>query len=202
MSTAPLEVRSIEGDQFHERLRKAAERRTTSYLWVPGDTPPFKPALLPLIYGDGRALFTLSTINQRPRYWVIRGDSRWSCGFDGESTDAPDFGELVDDIVTDLEDCFGIGRCGYSGNSLFLSKRERVRDCRCEDCMDARQRARWPMVDDYGGCSWGRMDWPKGFVTVPNPLSWRGNLLAAPANAEHGFSVAPGDLVLEGSADA
>jgi hypothetical protein len=65
----------------------------------------------------------------------------------------------------------------YSGNSLFWPKKERVINCRCEECADGQFRAKWPMVDDEGGCSWGRMDWPRRFETVPNPLSRSGNLL-------------------------
>lgn len=34
------------------------------------------------------------------------------------------------------------------------------------------------MVDGDGGCGWSRMDWPASFTTVPNPISWQGNLLA------------------------
>ena len=166
-------------DQIHLKLKRAVEQRIRSYLWVEGDTKPFKPALLTIIYGDGRALFALSTINQRPRYWIIRGCSTWGCGLDrGEAASGPDFGELSDDILTDLEEHFGNGRCGYSGNSLFWPKRERIKDCQCEDCSDGSFRARWPMVDAEGGCSWDRMDWPNSFPTVPNPVSWRGNLLA------------------------
>ena len=173
-----IKSRPADGDVIHVKLKAVVEQRRTSYLWVPGDTPPFKPALLPIIYGDGRALFAMMTINQRPRYWVIRGCSTWGCGLDTKSTPGPDFVEFTDDILTDLEDAFGRGRCGYSGNSLFWPKRERIQNCRCEECTD-RFRARWPMVDDEGGCSWSRMDWPEGFPTVPNPLSSQGNLLAA-----------------------
>lgn len=172
-----LERRDVKGDRIHERLRKSVEKRTKSYLWLPGDTPPFVPALLPLIYGDGRALFTVASINQRPRYWIIRGDSSWGCA-STEKSAGPDFAELVDDILTDLEDQFGTGRCGYSGTSLFLPKKDRILDCQCEDCVDGKYRARWPMVDGSGGCSWSRMDWPSGFKTVENPSSWRGHLLA------------------------
>lgn len=175
-----LVSRDAEGDAVHARLKASVEKRVRSYLWVEGDTPPFKPALLPLIYGDGRALFTLSTINQRPRYWIIRGDSKWGCGLDAEDAPGPDFGELTDDILTDLEDAFGNGRCGYSGNSLFWPRRERLQNCKCEQCSD-RHVAKWPEVDGDGGCSWSRMNWPKGFPTVPNPLSWKGNLLAEAA---------------------
>lgn len=85
---------------------------------------------------------------------------------------------MVDDILTALEEAFGSGRCGYSGNNLFRSRRERIRDCQCEECTEI-FRAKWPMVDGDGGCSWSRMDWPAGFDVEPNPLSWQGNLLRA-----------------------
>jgi hypothetical protein len=165
-------------DLVHVRLRKAVERQTTSYLWIKGDTPPFRPALSPLVYGDGRSLFAFTTLNQRPRYWVIRGDSRWGCDYDYEDSKGPEIRELSDDIMTDLEEQFGSGRCSYSGSSLFWPKYERIRSCRCEECIDGQSRARWPMVDGSGGCSWGRMKWPKGFDVVENTLSRWGNLLA------------------------
>lgn len=84
---------------------------------------------------------------------------------------------MTDDILTALEYAFGDGRCGYSGNSLFVSKRERRKNCQCEDCIELSV-ARWPMVDGNGGCHWSRMDWPSSFKTIKNPLSWQGNLLA------------------------
>lgn len=163
-------------DDIHERLRVAVEVQETSYLWIKGDTPPFTPRLLPVFYGDGRALFTIATINQRPRYWMIRGCSTWGCGMDREDAAGPDFAELTDDLLTALEDAFGNGRCGYSGNSLFWSREERLEDCQCEEC-DDEYVAEWPVVDGDGGCSWSRTDWPEGFTTIPNPLSWQGNLL-------------------------
>lgn len=165
-------------DEVHGRLRKRIEKRQRSYLWTPKDAISFIPRLLPTFYGDGRALFAITTINQRPAYWVIRGCSTWGCGSDLGESSGPEIIELIDDIVTDLEDAFGSGRCGYSGNSLFWPRRDRIRDCQCEECSD-RYVARWPMVDDEGGCSWSRIDWPKAFETVDNPLSWRGNLLVS-----------------------
>lgn len=164
------------GDAVHDRLRLAVEKRQRAYLWTPADAITFVPRLLPLVFGDGRALFTVTTINQRPAYWVVRACSSWGCGLDTNDATGPDFGDMVDDVMMELEEAFGRGRCGYSGNSLFWPKKERLRNCQCEECEDIR--ARWPMVDDYGGCSWSRMDWPKGFETVPNPLSWEGDLLA------------------------
>lgn len=166
-----------EADSIHEQLRAAVEVQETSHLWVKGDTPPFTPRLLPTAYGDGRALFTIATINQRPRYWIIRGCSTWGCDLDREGAPGPDFAELTDDLMTALEDAFGRGRCGYSGNSLLWPRAERLEGCQCEECDDDYV-ACWPEVDDEGGCSWSRTDWPEEFATVPNPLSWQGNLLA------------------------
>ncbi|MCW1839483.1 hypothetical protein [Prosthecomicrobium hirschii] len=171
-------------DPVHKKLCRAIERRQRSYLWTPADAISFVPRVLPIIYGDGRALFTLATTNQRPAYWVIRACSTWWCGLDTGSDAGPNFGDFTDDILTDLEEAFGSGRCGYSGNSLFWPKRDRILNCQCEECTD-RYVARWPMVDGEGGCSWSRINWPAGFETVLNPLSkWIGNLLATTEIAE------------------
>lgn len=135
------------------RLRKAFEKRERACLWVPADAITFVPRVSPYVYGNGRALFAIATINQRPAYWVVRACSE------------AEMGEFGDDILTDLEGEFGNGRCGHSGNSLFWPKRERKRWCECEDCAE-RGVAKWPMVDGEGGYSWGRMQWPDGFKTV------------------------------------
>jgi hypothetical protein len=164
-------------DPIHAALKQALERRERTWLWIEEHAFWFTPKVLPMIYGDGRALFSLSTINQRPRYWIIRGCSSWGCGSDREDGDGPDFGEFSDEILTDLEEAFGNGRCGYSGNSLFWPKKERKLSCRCEDCTEAPV-AKWPMVDGAGGCSWSRLDWPKAFATVPHPLTYSTNMLA------------------------
>ena len=162
----------------HALLKGQIEVWTRSYLWVPGDTPNFRPALCSQIYGDGRALFWLSTLNSRPLFYVIRGDSQWACGDDNESPwpeiPANDVIERIDQIFVDLEDEFGRGLCSYSGAHLYLPRESR--GCSCEECEDPTE-AEWPMVDDEGGCSWWRMRWPAGFPTVPHPWSWRGNLL-------------------------
>lgn len=176
-----IERRSVEGDEIHAKLVQAIEKPERAYLWTPADTIEFTPRVLPLVYGDGRALFALATINQRPAYWVIRACSTWGSGLDRDDAPGPDFAEMTDDILTDLEEAFGSGRCGYSGESLFWPKSER--SCDCEACQDDYV-AEWPEVDGYGGCSWGRVDWPEGFDVVPNPLSGLGNLLAAPYGDE------------------
>ena len=173
-------------DDVHPRLTRAVERRQRSYLWTPKDMISFVPRVLPMIYGDGRALFRLTTINQRPAYWIIRCCSSWTSDLDfgDEAPDeAPDFGEFTDEILTDLEDAFGNGRCGYMGNSLFWPRRERMRNCQCEECSDTIT-AKWPMVDGHGGCSWSRMAWPEGFDTVTHGLAHETTILAAPTVSE------------------
>lgn len=172
-----LLMKLADGDEIHARLCAAIEVEETRYLWVPADAITFVPRVLPRIYGDGRALFTIGTINQRPAYWVVRGCSTWGCGFDREDAAGPDFADLTDDILTELEDAFGRGTCGYSGSSLFHPRADRIQGCRCEECEDEIVSV-WPEVNGNDGCHWDRMDWPKTFETVPNPLSWRGNLLA------------------------
>lgn len=166
------------GDETHAKLKRLLERKQTSYLWTPEHSITFTPRLPSRIYGDGRALFMLTTINQRPAYWIIRACSTWGSGSDSKDSSGPDFAEMTDGILDDLEDDFGRGRCGYSGNSLFWPRKERLENCQCEECDQKRWKAKWPMVDDQDGHSWSRIDWPKGFPTVPNPLSRLGNLLA------------------------
>lgn len=170
-------------DPIQAKLIKAIERKdTTSYLWVQGDTKPFIPRVLPETFGDGRALLVLSTLQQRPAYWVIRVCSTW---------DDDDISEHSDNILTALEEAFGSGRCGYSGNDLFLPKRDRLLSCQCEECSDGRSRARWPMVDADGGCSYGLTKWPEGFDVEPHPTHWRANLLRATANSIPSQEVKP-----------
>lgn len=154
--------RSADGDPIHAQLRAALERRQSRHLWVPADAITFTPRLLPFVYGDGRALYGITTINQRPAYWIVRACSTWC---ESNWGDSPTFGEFTDDILTDLEDAFGTARCGYSGSSLLLPRRERVQFCQCEECTD-RLVAKWPMVDAEGGCAWWRMPWPEGVRAV------------------------------------
>lgn len=163
-------------DAIHARLKATVEVEESGYLWIPEHSIKFIPRVLDTVYGDGRALFWLSTINQRPAYWIIRGDSSWDVS-DGNAPDhAPNFGDFTDDILTALEECFGSGRCGYSGSCLFFPLDERDGDCPCEECRDELT-AEWPMVDDDGGCSWGRMKWPDGFSVEKHAFAWEGDLL-------------------------
>jgi hypothetical protein len=155
-----------EPDPFHEKvLRPIVEKRHYRGMW--GRKYLVSPALCGTIWGDGAALFILSTINQRPWYYVVRGDSTWSTGSEPcFPHDAPDFVDFTDDILTALEEEFGSAR---TYDEEEEKEYERYR---------GREPWRWPALNDQDGCSWGRMDWPKipGLETVPHPHTWRANL--------------------------
>lgn len=146
---------------LHTRLQAAICVPTTRCLWVPADAITFVPALLTKTYGDGLGLFGLATINQRPAFYVVRGDSRWSPQpyYDRREPIA-DFSDHLDDIYDALEEEFGRMRCGYSGNNLSYPAAERVHNCQCEDCVDSEYVESWPSVDTENGSAWWRMDWP------------------------------------------
>jgi hypothetical protein len=154
---------------LQKRLRLAMCKRMRRHLWTPADAVTFVPALSDRLYGNGRALLGLTTINSRPRYYILRIDSTWSIDSD---PDAPDGAALwvdrIDAISFALEEEFGCGR--YEGGEES-DETEKGRD----------RRRKWPAYDDENGCSWWRMDWPKlpRLKTIPHPLAPRFSILAA-----------------------
>lgn len=146
-------------------------------LWTEDDAIVFTPAVLSRAFGDGRALFSLTTINNRPAYWVIQGCSTWQTGGDIYAPDdAPLFIDFVDEIVESVEDQFGTVR-GYE------------RNCR-GDWIDhetkrflPRSFTEFPTINDENGCAWGRLDWPSEFETVTHPWA-RCTILASNVRAD------------------
>jgi len=65
------------------RLRLIIERRQAGYLW--GQKHFFTPRLLGPVFGDGKQLIRMTSINTRPAFWVVRIDSSWNLG----NTDNP-----------------------------------------------------------------------------------------------------------------
>lgn len=132
-------------DVTHKILKAVVEQPTTGTLWT--REYAFTPAVLNKVYGDGEALFGLTTCNSRPRYYVIRGDSNWACDMDPYWVErsGPDIGEIIDDILSDTEEQFGSGR--------WPDEEE-------EDDY----RRPWPALDDENGCMWWRMKWPCGAI--------------------------------------
>lgn len=163
-----------------DRLQQLQEP-VTRYLWTPADAITFTPQVLKQPFGDGRALFAIGTINSRPAYWIVAGDSAWECGRDPNAPDdAPYIAEEIEDILLALEAQFGsadlacpCGCCDYewSGNRLrcprtgrFLSERD----------------IRFPTVNYGGGCHWCRIDWPDEIALPmqPHPYDGRTKILA------------------------
>jgi hypothetical protein len=130
----------------------AAQTETIAHLWTPSDAIAFTPAVLSHAFGDGRALFRFTTINNRPRWWVIRGCSSWT-----ESNDAHDglvpVHDHADEIVQAIADQFG-------GLPNMLGETEDVEyvddEGRPFDPADIVH----PQIDDRTGASWGHLDWP------------------------------------------
>ena len=100
-----------EHDAEHAALRKQISVPTTACLWVPEDAITFTPPLADVVYGDGRRVFAFTTINDRPAFWAVRGDSSWRTKLhDGGDTDIVQF---VDVITENLLLEFGDGEPRY-----------------------------------------------------------------------------------------
>lgn len=169
-----------------ERLQ-SLQKPLKRHLWVPADAIVFTPQVLQRTFGDGRALFGVGTINSRPAYWIVAGDSSWeTCRDRNAPRDAPPIAEQIDEIVLALEEEFGAAHnacpcgCGeyeWSGGRYrcprtgqFLSERD----------------IHFPTVNYGGGCHWFRMDWPDelGVVTCVHPYDGETKILAlAPRKA-------------------
>lgn len=152
-------------------LKEAIERPFLGTLWTEGDRGMMTPYVCEHSFGDGLHLLTVTTINQRPNYWVVRVDSSWPemrRGYDylRDST----VGEHIDDVLTAIEE-----ECGKVGESL---------DEKCEDCGDdwcacnVDSGEQFPALDDDMGCSWGHIEWRwlmetiGGTASDPLPRSW------------------------------
>lgn len=132
---------------------RAAQTPLQRYLWTPADMITFTPAVLTQTFGDGRALFGLTTINNRPAYWIIRGCSTWDVAEGAAPDDAPEFIEFVDDIVWAIEEEFGGVSCyerNYRGDWIDRETKRFI----------PRAWTDYPTIDDENGCSWFRLDWP------------------------------------------
>lgn len=139
----PWTTRCGRDDAIHAALRTAVCVPTKRYLWVPADAITFIPALSDTIYGDGRALFKLTTIHSRPQFYVIRCDSGWDWS---NWSSGVNFGDAVEDICWDLEDQFGSARLdSEEDDPAIIAEGENP----------------WPVLNDEDGTAWHRMDWPK-----------------------------------------
>lgn len=148
---------------------RAAQVPIRRCLWTDADAITFTPAVLEQTFGDGRALFALTTINNRPAFWIVRGDSTWSTGDDYLAPDnAPCFGdwEHLDPVMSAIEEEFGSTSCYERNiNGVWIdSETKRFIPHKWTD---------YPVLNDEIGCSWWRLDWPdlEGVAFEPHPFA-------------------------------
>lgn len=147
-----------------DMIKEAIEVEFIGSLWTEGDSGPMTPYVCECSFGDGYHLLTISTINQRPNYHVVRVDSAWARD--------DEIGEHIDDIINAIED-----ECGPAGRYI---------DEGCDNCGDTCCTCRpdyetgedWPALEAGGGCSWSHIRWPwllktlGGTAAAALPKSW------------------------------
>ncbi|WP_375187770.1 hypothetical protein [Sphingobium yanoikuyae] len=141
----------VVGDLLNlQMLKDVIEEEFIGTLWVEGDSGPMTPYVCEASFGDGMLLLTVSTINQRPNYHVVRVDSGWneSNWHFGETV-----GEHIDAIIDAIED--ECGRAGRCHDELCGNCGE---EC-CTCLPDYETREDWPCIEADGGCSWGHIRW-------------------------------------------
>lgn len=159
-----------------DMLKEAIEVEFIGTLWVKGDSGPMTPYVCETSFGDGLHLLTVSTINQRPNYHVVRVDSRWgrSNWDDGENV-----GDHIDEIISAIED-----ECGRAGRYQEDSVCSNCGDdyCTCRPPYETRED--WPSIEADDGCAWGYMRWDWLLKTIGGtaadclPRSWAERYLA------------------------
>lgn len=133
-----------------EMLKEVIEEEFIGTLWVEGDSGPMTPYVCECSFGDGYHLLTISTINQRPNYHVVRVDSRWN---ESNWSDGDCIGDHIDEILCAIEE-----ECGIAGRYVEGG----CDNCGDENCIcrpDYETREDWPAIEADGGCSWGHIRW-------------------------------------------
>ena len=128
-------------------LKEVIEVEFIGTLWVEGDSGPMTPYVCEASFGDGMPLLTISTINQRPNYHVVRvhsgwDQSNWSAG--------ENVGDHIDEILWAIED--ECGRTRWNEDDRGDGRDERGRFVAGPDP--------WPAIEAEGGCCWGHIRWP------------------------------------------
>jgi hypothetical protein len=144
----------------------AAQVETTATLWTQPAT--FTPRVLERTFGDGRALFRVTTINSRPRWWLVRGCSTWTEDNDGHDGLTPVHDE-IDEIIQAIADEFG----GLPNMESETCCEEYV-DPATGEPFDPADLV-YPAIDDRTGSSWSHEDWPDlpGIDLVPHRVQPR-----------------------------
>jgi hypothetical protein len=186
-------VEALAGREMHPgdllnigMLKEAIEVEFIGSLWVEGDSGPMTPFVIDAVFGDGLHLLTISTINQRPNYWVVRVDSSWReprRWRDFRPNQNHEIGDEIDAIIDAIED-----ECGRAGNCLDepCDNCENT-CCKCSDDFDAGEA--FPEIDYDTGCSWGEIRWPWLMKTIGYTAQierLRSRAVATPSSLEVG----------------
>lgn len=154
----------------------AAQVETTTHLWTPKHPVTFTPAVLEEALGDGRALFRITTINGRPRWWLVRGCSSWQVS-DGEAPEniiepGDEVIDWIDDIVQAIADEFG-GLPNMEDENGDYVDHDTGLPFDPSDIV-------YPQIDDRTGSFWERVDWPDlpGVALEPHPYAPNVRILA------------------------
>lgn len=148
----------------------AAQTETTTHLWTPSQAVTFTPHVLSQTFGDGRALFRITTINDRPRWWLIRGCSTWTEDNDDHDGLTTLYDE-IDEIIQAIADEFG----GLPNMESETCPEDYV-DHATGLPFDPADLV-YPAIDDRTGSFWSHADWPNlpGVELVPHPVPPRGH---------------------------
>lgn len=137
----------METEKEIKTFLKHETRRQRAYLW--GKYEVFTPVVLSKIFGDGLQIIYFGSIDQRPKFWIVRVDSK-------TDLDAGVFDE--EEIIEAIEEEFG--RVPETGHLTATEFREIKKENRLffdynnykeymEDC-------KYPRMDWHGG-HWGTL---------------------------------------------
>lgn len=163
---------------LHRLLKWRIERPTTRYLWVPQDAITFEPPLSDVVYGDGKALLAVTTIQDRPAFWLVRVDSAWELSvLDRKPPGAFDVDRIITTIMDNLALEFGDG----TPERYIVAYDELCPECTGHGCFDCAGTGNllddevpdYPAINMQDGYSWGRGEWPLPTSAKLCKLLWR-----------------------------
>ena len=137
---------ALDSDPIQAGIREALCVPTKRCLWTPDDEIEFTPPLSNTIYGDGKALLGVSTIYDRPAFWIVRIDGGWVTESDFPRGDGMDVREAIEEITECLYDEFG------NGEPLEDDEDPAIREYGFP----------FPAINLQDGFHWFRIDWPEG----------------------------------------
>jgi len=140
---------AAERDRATEKLRRAVERRTATYLWGKRYFPT--PRLVDAIFGNGRALLAVTPIATRPLYYIVRVDDRWNLDDERTHGAGPEKLDVRDGLLYfEQEVARQFGDHHFSDDDGDPIEH------------DGDTRRFWPQGDFSIGKEWCSIPWPKG----------------------------------------